>query len=126
MNKDRIVNKFLDHVKIYSPSLEEGDYARILKKELEDLGFDVREDDIGEKVGSNSGNIIGYLKGTKDVDRREKEKATTDNGNARDGKQTKSRGRRTVENGRRVIRNARRTSIKFRKSRDGCYGGIIK
>lgn len=68
MNKDRIVNKFLDHVKIYSPSLEERDYAKVLKKELEDLGFDVYEDDVGEKVGSNSGNLIGYLKGTKDAE----------------------------------------------------------
>lgn len=68
MNKDRILDKFLDHVTIYSPSLEEGDYAKVLTKELEDLGFDVYEDDAGEKAGANSGNIIGYLKGSKDIE----------------------------------------------------------
>lgn len=68
MNKDNIVNKFLEYVKIYSPSYEEGDFANVLKIELEDLGFSVSEDDAGEKSGSNTNNIIAYLKGDKDVE----------------------------------------------------------
>lgn len=68
MNRDNIVNKFLDYVKIYSPSHEEAEFAKVLKAELEDLGFHVYEDKAGELANSNSGNIIGYLKGNKDVD----------------------------------------------------------
>ena len=68
MEKDRIVSRFLDYVKIYSPSHKEGEFAKILKAALEDLGLTVYEDNAGEITGSNSGNLIGYLKGTKDVD----------------------------------------------------------
>lgn len=68
MNRDRIVEKFLDYVKIYSPSQEEAEFAKVLKSELKDLGFSVDEDDAGEKSGSNSGNIIAHLKGEKDVE----------------------------------------------------------
>lgn len=68
MNKDRIINRFFDYVKIYSPSYKEGEFAKRLKTDLEALGFDVYEDDAGEKSGSNSGNLIAHLKGDKDVD----------------------------------------------------------
>lgn len=68
MNRDNIVNKFLDYVKIYSPSYEEGSFADVLKGELLELGFTVSKDNAGEKAGSNTGNIIAYLKGDKDVE----------------------------------------------------------
>lgn len=68
MNRDRIIDKFLDYVKIYSPSREESEFAKILKDELEDLGFTVYEDNAGEKANSNTGNLIAHLKGDKDVD----------------------------------------------------------
>lgn len=68
MNKDKVVNKFLDYVKIYSPSHEEAEFAKVLKADLEELGFAVHEDGAGEKAGSNSGNLIAHLKGDKDVE----------------------------------------------------------
>ena len=68
MNRDKIVNKFLDYVKIYSPSYKEAEFASVLKSDLEDLGFTVYEDKAGEKVGSDSGNLIAHLKGDKDVE----------------------------------------------------------
>lgn len=68
MEKDRIVSRFLDYVKIYSPSKKEGNFAKILKNNLEELGFTVEFDNAGEKVGSDTGNLIAYLKGAKDVD----------------------------------------------------------
>lgn len=68
MNKDRIVSRFIDYVKISSPSYKEADFAKVLKKDMEELGFEVIVDKAGEKAGSNTGNLIGFLKGNKDVD----------------------------------------------------------
>ena len=68
MDKDRIVSKFIEYVKIPSPSYKEGDFAKVLKRDMEELGFEVIVDKAGEKAGSNTGNLIGYLKGNKDVE----------------------------------------------------------
>jgi len=68
MNKDRIVSRFIDYVKISSPSYKEADFAKVLKRDMEELGFEVIVDNAGEKAGSNTGNLIGYLKGNKDVE----------------------------------------------------------
>ena len=68
MNNDRLISQFLDYVKIASPSAKEGNFAKILKKDMEDIGFEVIVDDAGIKANSDTGNLIGYLKGTKDVD----------------------------------------------------------
>lgn len=64
INEKRLLERFLKYVQIDSPTMEERDFALALKSELEELGMEVRMDDAGEKVGSNSGNLIGYLKGT--------------------------------------------------------------
>ena len=68
MNKDRLISQFLDYVKISSPSTKEGAFAKILKAEMETMGFDVIIDDAGIKAKSDTGNLIARLKGTKDVD----------------------------------------------------------
>lgn len=69
MNKDRLVSQFLDFVKIPSPSGKEGNFAKVLKDEMEKIGFEVIVDrEAGIKAGSDAGNLIGYLKGTKDVE----------------------------------------------------------
>lgn len=60
---DRIIDRFLEYVKIDSPTLEEGDFKERLKKDLTELGLEVFEDKAGEKIGSNSGNLIAKLKG---------------------------------------------------------------
>lgn len=68
MNNDRLISQFLDYVKISSPSTKEGDFAKVLKSDMEDIGFEVIVDDAGSKANSNTGNLIGYLKGNKDID----------------------------------------------------------
>lgn len=68
MNKDRLITQFLDYVKISSPSYKEGNFAKVLKEDMEKIGFQVVVDDAGVKAGSDTGNLIGYLKGTKDIE----------------------------------------------------------
>lgn len=64
INQDRIVNAFMDYVRISSPTKHERKFADFISEELRQLGFDVTMDDAGEKVGSDSGNVIAKLKGT--------------------------------------------------------------
>ena len=64
MQTHRIVNEFIELVKISSPSKNERAMADVLKKKLVDLGFEVYEDNTGEKIGGTAGNIIAKLKGT--------------------------------------------------------------
>ncbi|MDU5080687.1 M20/M25/M40 family metallo-hydrolase [uncultured Tissierella sp.] len=68
MNKESIISKFLDYVRISSPSYREGHFAEILKKDMKKIGFEVVVDDAGNKAGSDTGNIIGYLSGNKDIE----------------------------------------------------------
>lgn len=68
MNKERIISKFFDYVKIESPSYKEGNFAKVLQEEMESIGFQVRVDNAGEQASSDTGNLIGYLKGNKDVE----------------------------------------------------------
>lgn len=63
MDDNRILDYFLDLVRIPSPSRQERELADKLKKDLEELGFAVLEDEAGAKVTGNTGNIIGKLKG---------------------------------------------------------------
>lgn len=68
MNNDRLISQFLDYVKIASPSTKEGAFAKILKADMESIGFEVIVDDAGVEANADTGNLIGFLKGTKDVD----------------------------------------------------------
>ncbi|WP_297518847.1 M20/M25/M40 family metallo-hydrolase [uncultured Clostridium sp.] len=64
-NKNRLINRFIEYVKIDSESYNEKNFADRLFKDLIELGFEVNYDDAGEKIGSNcKGNIIAKLKGT--------------------------------------------------------------
>ncbi|TDX51191.1 M20/M25/M40 family metallo-hydrolase [Orenia marismortui] len=63
MNQERIVNFFLELVQIDSVSKEEGNLAEYLVKLLEELGLEVRRDNIAQEVGGQSGNIIAKLAG---------------------------------------------------------------
>jgi len=62
INEKRIVDNFLDMVKIPSPSLKERAMADCVKAELEKIGLEVTEDNAGESCNGNAGNIIGVLK----------------------------------------------------------------
>ena len=72
MNKkdatQRLVDQFIDMVKIPSPSRQEGAFAAYMRKELEALGFSVEVDSAGDNVGGNTGNLIATLKGTKEAE----------------------------------------------------------
>lgn len=67
MNSERLINTFLDLVKINSVSKDEKSIALELKARLEKLGFETYIDDADKKAGSNTGNLIAKLKGTKNV-----------------------------------------------------------
>jgi tripeptide aminopeptidase len=68
MNTKRLINTFLDLITIYSPSLQERYVCDYLTRRLEDLGFEVNEDLVGEQIGGNSGNLYGYLKGDESLE----------------------------------------------------------
>lgn len=67
INRERITNEFLKYVQIDSPTKEEGNFAKFISEELEKLGLEVYIDGAGEKVGSDTGNVIAKLKGNKNV-----------------------------------------------------------
>ncbi len=62
INENRLVENFLDMVKIPSPSFKEREVADYLKNVLTELGMEVIEDNAGEIIGGNAGNIIGIMK----------------------------------------------------------------
>lgn len=64
MNKERITNLFTDLISVDSLSRGERQMADILTEKLKELGFEVTEDDAGEKIGSDTGNLYAFLKGT--------------------------------------------------------------
>ena len=64
VNKDRLVEAFLELVQIDSESGNEAEIAAVLKGKFEALGLEVTEDDTKEKTGLGSGNLIARLKGT--------------------------------------------------------------
>jgi tripeptide aminopeptidase len=67
VNKDRMVNEFIELVKIDSLTRHERQMADTLKKKLEDMELDVYEDNAGDKIGGNAGNLICTIKGEKNV-----------------------------------------------------------
>ncbi|MCG8540660.1 MAG: M20/M25/M40 family metallo-hydrolase [Clostridia bacterium] len=68
VNRDRIVKEFMDYVQIDSLTRKEGNFAKFIRKKLEELGLKVTVDNAGEKIGSDANNIIATLKGDKDVE----------------------------------------------------------
>lgn len=67
VNTKRLVNEFIELVKIDSLSLKERKICDLLKNKLEAMGFGVTEDDAGQKTGGECGNIICTIKGNRDV-----------------------------------------------------------
>lgn len=58
INKKRLLDTFLDVLKIKSPSKNEGEIVQFVSNELKNLGLKVIIDSSGKKIGSNGGNII--------------------------------------------------------------------
>ena len=66
INKEQLVDKFIELVEIDSISREERKMADRLKDELESLGCKVYEDKTGEKIDGNAGNLIAEFPGSDD------------------------------------------------------------
>lgn len=67
INEKRLIESFMELVRMDSISREERNIADFLIEKLENLGLEVIVDQAGEKVGANSGNIIAKLKGNTKV-----------------------------------------------------------
>lgn len=63
VNASRIIDEFLELVRVDSVSGKERQVADLLKKKLAALGLEVWEDGAGRSVGSDTGNVIGRLPG---------------------------------------------------------------
>lgn len=63
INPDRMITEFTHLVSIDSKSYQEREMANYLKSRLVSLGFNVTEDDWGNRFGGNCGNVYGYLEG---------------------------------------------------------------
>lgn len=66
INEKRLIDNFLEFVKIDSETTFEKEMCDHLFAKLTDLGFDVTKDEIGKKVGSNGYNIIAKYAGNPD------------------------------------------------------------
>lgn len=66
INRERLVQEFINLVKIDSPSRDEREVFDYLKGLLSDLGAEVSEDNACEKTGGNAGNLLARIKGTAD------------------------------------------------------------
>jgi len=67
INKSRLLKTFLDLININSPSKEERKAGDFVKNTLENLGFDVFEDNAGQIINGNCGNIIASKKGNNKI-----------------------------------------------------------
>ena len=63
VNKERMLAEFFELVKIKTSSRQERAIADLLKAKLAACALEVSEDDLGAKIGGESGNIIGFLAG---------------------------------------------------------------
>lgn len=67
IREERLVQEFLEMVRIPSPSKKEGSFAAYLKDKLEKLGFTVIRDEKSFSLsGCETGNLAGRLTGTKE------------------------------------------------------------
>lgn len=65
VNKERLINEFLELVQIDSETGYETEISKVLKEKFTQLGLQVIEDHSKEKTGHGSGNLICNLKGSK-------------------------------------------------------------
>ncbi|MFC4022855.1 M20/M25/M40 family metallo-hydrolase [Oceanobacillus longus] len=66
INQDRLIEEFVELVKIDSETTFETEIAEVLKKKFSDLGLDVYEDSSKEETGHGAGNLICTLPGNVD------------------------------------------------------------
>ena len=64
-NKKRLIDDFIELVKIDSLTGKEKTLANLLVKKLKEIGFDVIMDEAGKFAGGESGNVVATLKGNR-------------------------------------------------------------
>ncbi|MDW7669373.1 MAG: M20/M25/M40 family metallo-hydrolase [Bacillota bacterium] len=69
INNERLIERFMRYVKVDSETGNEKEFSELIVKELEDLGLEVKRDNAGEKIGSNTNNIYCLVKGEGDESR---------------------------------------------------------
>ena len=67
INRDRMLNQFLELLRIDSPPLKEGQVAQYLRRELQGMGFSCVVDEAAEALGGETGNLIAYKPGRVDA-----------------------------------------------------------
>ena len=65
VNRERIINTFCDLVRVDSIAGKERQMADKIKEKLKALGYDPYEDNAGETIGGNAGNVIVKIPGSK-------------------------------------------------------------
>ncbi|MDX8359687.1 tripeptidase T [Cytobacillus sp. IB215316] len=65
IQQDRLVNEFIELVKVDSETKYETEIAKVLKEKFSSLGVKVVEDDTTSQTGHGAGNLICTLDGTK-------------------------------------------------------------
>lgn len=68
INQDRLIEEFIELVKINSETKHESEIGTILKQKFASLGLKVIEDDSKSRTGHGSGNLICTLKGSQPAD----------------------------------------------------------
>jgi len=66
VSKERLVQTFLEIVKVNSQTKNERAMADYLKGKLGELGLSVKEDNAGEAFGGNAGNVLARMAGSAD------------------------------------------------------------
>ncbi|MFQ3542882.1 M20/M25/M40 family metallo-hydrolase [Halobacillus rhizosphaerae] len=66
INKDRLIEEFIELVKVDSETKNEANISEVLKDKFTSLGVEVSEDNAKEITGHGANNLICSLKGTKD------------------------------------------------------------
>lgn len=67
VNEQRVVQEFMELVQVDSESRNERQMANILKQKLGTMGLTVVEDQAGQVVGTNTGNVIATLHGNPQI-----------------------------------------------------------
>lgn len=65
VNQDRLLDLFKDLCHINAPAKSERECVDYVRDLLVGMGLEVREDDAGERIGGNAGNLIAKLPGNK-------------------------------------------------------------
>ena len=63
VNRERLVEEFLDLVQVRGESYNERLIADAIKEDLAEMGLEAVEDDAGSKIGGNTGNLLVNIEG---------------------------------------------------------------